>query len=77
VVGDCGILFPAGDHHQLAASIGRLLADSALAGELSARGTRRAHQFSIDATAAQYESIFETIIAGTSVPAAQSRAAAD
>jgi glycosyltransferase involved in cell wall biosynthesis len=62
IVADCGLLFPAGDHHRLAECIRSLLLDSALRKELSARGTNRARQFSVDETAAQYQRIFETLV---------------
>jgi glycosyltransferase involved in cell wall biosynthesis len=62
LVGNCGILFSAGDYRQLAGCIRRLLLDSGLSMQLSQRGLNRARQFSIDKTAAEYQSIFEATV---------------
>jgi glycosyltransferase involved in cell wall biosynthesis len=65
VVGNCGVLFPPGDHRRLAECIRGLLLDSALREELSARAVKRARQYSIEETATQYERIFETTVGKT------------
>ena len=51
VVGDAGLAVDPRDAAGLAAAIGRILADDALAAELSGRSLARARQFSWDATA--------------------------
>jgi glycosyltransferase involved in cell wall biosynthesis len=61
VVGDAGVLFPAGDHRRLAECIRRILSDFALRKKLSDRGIDRAQEFSVDKTAAEYQKIFETV----------------
>jgi glycosyltransferase involved in cell wall biosynthesis len=67
VVGDGGILFPAGDHRQLARCITRVLGDPHLRGVLSARGAERAQRFTVEHTAARYQAIFERILRGQPV----------
>ncbi len=59
VVGDAGLLFPAGDHLRLAQCIRSLLLNPGLRHKLSACAVNRARQFSIDKSAAEYERIFE------------------
>lgn len=51
VVGDGGLLFPAGDHQALADALSRVLDDPPLAERLRAAGRQRAAAFSWDATA--------------------------
>jgi glycosyltransferase involved in cell wall biosynthesis len=53
VVGDAGLLVGADDPEGMAAAIGRVLADIALARQLSAKGIARARRFSWDASAAR------------------------
>ena len=67
VVGNSGILFPAGDHRRLAECIRSLLLDSTLRQELSARGVNRARQYDIEKTAAQYGRIFDAVVNNTNL----------
>jgi glycosyltransferase involved in cell wall biosynthesis len=67
VVGNSGILFPAGDHRRLAECIRSLLPDSTLRKELSARGVNRAQQYDIEKTAAQYGRIFHAVVNNTNL----------
>jgi glycosyltransferase involved in cell wall biosynthesis len=52
VVGDAGLLVAADDPAGMAAAMGRVLGDSALARQLSERGVARARRFTWDASAA-------------------------
>jgi glycosyltransferase involved in cell wall biosynthesis len=67
VVGNSGILFPAGDHRRLAECIRSLLPDSTLRQELSARGVNRARQYDIEKTASQYGRIFDAVVNNTNL----------
>ena len=54
---DCGVLLPP-DPAQFASAATRLLADRTVAAGLGERATRRATQFTVDAMADGYESLF-------------------
>ena len=51
IVGDAGLLCPPGDAQAFADALRRVLDDSALAGDLRARGLARAAEFTWDRTA--------------------------
>lgn len=62
VVGQAGLQFPAGNERELAKCLTRLLADADLRCKLSSQGRARAAKFSIDQTAREHLSLYETIL---------------
>ena len=61
-----GLLVPSGDEAALGAAISRLLADDRLAGELGAAGRQRVEgSFSVEATVAAHERLYEAMLAGS------------
>jgi glycosyltransferase involved in cell wall biosynthesis len=57
VLADAALMVPAGDAPALAAAIGRLLQDPALAAELRLRARRRASRFSVNAMVSAYHQL--------------------
>jgi glycosyltransferase involved in cell wall biosynthesis len=56
------LLVPPGDPDALAAALGTVLADDALAAGLSAAGRRRAQAFSMRTLAAEYARIYRELV---------------
>lgn len=71
VIGDAGLLFAAGDAHQLAACITTLLGDSDMRQRLATSAQMRARMFSLDRTLDCYEKLYRDV-AGKVVPASSS-----
>ncbi len=59
IVGNAGIVMPAGDETGLAEAMDRVLSDSELAAAMRERSLRRSAEFSWDRAAAQFVEIFE------------------
>ena len=64
VVGDAGVLVPAGDPDALRGAVTRLLGDAALRRRLRQQGLDRAQRFSIQRTVARYEALYRTLSPG-------------
>jgi glycosyltransferase involved in cell wall biosynthesis len=62
VVGENGLLFPAGDHRCLAECLQLLLKDSALRQQLSAAATARAQMFTVAKTRDCYEALYREVL---------------
>ena len=56
------LLVPPGDADALAAALGKVLSDEALAVALSAAGRRRAEDFSMRTLAAEYARIYQQLV---------------
>ena len=63
VVGDAGLLIDPEDPHDLAAALGRLLSEPALAAELGRRGVERAALYSWPRGAARLADLFDRVLA--------------
>ena len=68
VVGENGMLFPAGDHRRLAECLKLLLEDSALRQQLSAAATKRAQMFSVAKTRDCYEALYREVLRESQKP---------
>lgn len=66
VVGDAALLVPPGDSDELASAMWRILTEPALAGDLSARGSVRAAEFTWSATAARTVGVYADAVASAS-----------
>jgi glycosyltransferase involved in cell wall biosynthesis len=64
VVADAGLLFPAGDHEQLAICLRTLLDDPKLRQRLSRAARDRAQEFSIGKTRDCYEELYREVVDG-------------
>ena len=64
VVGDAGVLFPAGDHRRLADSLKQLLQDPEQRRILAEKGRLRARLFSIENTARKYTALYRSLGTG-------------
>jgi len=62
VVGDAGLLFPAGDAAQLARSISTALDNPDLRQRLAQRAQQRARMFSLDTTLDCYEKLYREVV---------------
>jgi glycosyltransferase involved in cell wall biosynthesis len=61
--GETGLLVPPGDSQALAAAIGTILDDKALAARYGAAGRRKAEElFSLESMIRNYESLFERVL---------------
>jgi glycosyltransferase involved in cell wall biosynthesis len=61
LVGEAGLLFEAGDHHQLARHLNTLLSNEELLTRLAERGKSRATAFSFDKTLDCYETLYRQV----------------
>jgi glycosyltransferase involved in cell wall biosynthesis len=65
VVGDAGLLFPAGDAGQLAQRITTLLGDAGLRQRLAHSAQQRARTFGLEKTLDCYEQLYQDVIRDT------------
>jgi glycosyltransferase involved in cell wall biosynthesis len=70
VDGDSGLMVPPGDERELAAAMGRVLADSELSSRLGESAQKRVRAFTASVVASQLESIYKRVVPLASTEAA-------
>jgi glycosyltransferase involved in cell wall biosynthesis len=75
VVGDAGLLFPAGDAGQLAQRITTLLGDAGLRQRLAHSAQQRARTFGLEKTLDCYEQLYQDVMRDTLLNKAMPRGA--
>jgi len=63
VVSGAGVLFPVGNERRLASEINSILQSPERHMQLSASGLRRSEEFTIERTAAEYEAVYDSVLA--------------